>query len=259
MAAKKGFTQHCEKCNSDIGTYGFKKHYAVCDGTIINRYTPNPYVSRSLICQYCNKLCKNFASSSMHQIRCIHNENRIPPTRGMLGKKGSNHYTTGCVTTCPQATRDKLKISCAGIKWTDKQKLAQSVKMKEVAIENPESYSSSNRGRTKQIIYDDVKFQGNWELDFYKWAKSKNYNIIRPVQGFKYTYDGQRTYFPDFYILELDSYIEVKGYETDKDRAKWRDFPYTLIVIKEEQIKQIRKDTFNMDVYLNRLEDSPYK
>jgi hypothetical protein len=39
-------------------------------------------------------------------------------------------------------------------------------------------------------------------------------------------------------------YIEVKGYETDRDRAKWLQFPKNLRIIKETEIKQIRQGCF---------------
>jgi hypothetical protein len=42
----------------------------------------------------------------------------------------------------------------------------------------------------------------------------------------------------------MDLYVEVKGYETDRDRAKWRDFPKNLRIIKEAEIKQIRQGIF---------------
>lgn len=64
------------------------------------------------------------------------------------------------------------------------------------------------------------------------------------MQGFTYTWNGERTYFPDFYIESLDLYVEVKGYETDRDRAKWLHFPKKLCIIKAAEIKKIRQGSF---------------
>jgi hypothetical protein len=44
--------------------------------------------------------------------------------------------------------------------------------------------------------------------------------------------------------IKLDLYIEVKGYETDRDRAKWKYFPKKLRVIRSKDIKEIRKGCF---------------
>jgi hypothetical protein len=144
----------------------------------------------------------------------------------------------------------RLKISKSStdynkIKWADpviRAKHKQS--MKDAVKNNPDSYTSSNRGRTKQIIVDGIKLQGQWEVDFYNWAKEKGLSPERPTIAFKYEWNGERFYHPDFYIPSLDLYVEVKGYETDRDRAKWSQFPGKLRIIKAAEIKQIRQGCF---------------
>jgi hypothetical protein len=164
----------------------------------------------------------------------------------MLGKKGANQYTYGAVMT--DSTRHKISKSTATLnlkRWADpRNKLKQSETMKRAVENNPESYTSANRGRTKQIEIDGIKLQGQWEVDFYLWAKTAGLNPQRPTEGFKYIWNGERTYYPDFYIESLDLYVEVKGYETDRDRAKWLHFPKKLCIIKEKEIKEIKKGCF---------------
>ena len=60
--------------------------------------------------------------------------------------------------------------------------------------------------------------------------------------GFKYLKENgkQSLYFPDF-KLQDGRYIEVKGYETDLDRCKWRQFPYTLIILRKFEIENLNK------------------
>jgi hypothetical protein len=116
--------------------------------------------------------------------------------------------------------------------------------MRRAVENNPESYSSRNRGRTRQVIVDGIKLQGQWEVDFYLWAKAQGLDPKRPTEAFRYEWNGERWYHPDFYIESQDLYVEVKGYETDRDRAKWRDFPKNLCIIKEAEIKQIRQGCF---------------
>lgn len=199
-------------------------------------------------CQYCNRVAKSQNSQRQHEIRCNLNPNKIivKPSYGMLGKKGANQYTHGAV----MSLETKQKISSATTKqnikrWSDPaNKLKHSESMKQAVENNPESYSSSNRGRTKQIIVDGIKLQGQWEVDFYLWAKEAGLNPKRPTESFVYNWNGIRSYFPDFYIESLDMYVEVKGYETDRDRAKWSQFPKKLCIIKEAEIKQIRQGCF---------------
>ena len=201
-----------------------------------------------MFCQYCNKLTKSKISKQQHEIRCNSNPNgiKVKPSYGMLGKKGANQYTYGAEMT--ETTKKKISESTSQInlkRWSDPQnRIKHSEAMKKAVENNPDAYTSANRGRTKQIIFDDIKFQGRWELDFYKWAKEKELNPVRPKSGFTYIWNGERTYFPDFYIESLDLYVEVKGYETDRDRSKWSQFPKKLCIIKETEIKKIKNKTF---------------
>lgn len=228
-------------------------------------------------CQYCDKPAKSKNSKSQHELRCKHNPDHISlqylTQRGPIGQGiieptpcefcGKTHTTKSSLNNhrirCPQNPNRRIQAMTESGK--EKSRLANEAKSKRIwsdpefrkrhqdsmrqAVENnPESYTSSNRGRTKQIEYDGIKFQGQWELDFYKWAKDQGLDPKRPNKGFSYQWNGQRKYFPDFYIDSLDSYVEVKGYETDRDRAKWNQFPERLIIIKEQQIKEIRKGSF---------------
>lgn len=195
-------------------------------------------------CVHCGKQSKNVNSKKQHEIRCKNNPSRIivKPSYGMLGKKGANQYTYGSATS--HETREKLSIASKKQIWNDERRKKHSEVMKEASRKYPESYSSGNRGRTKQIIVDGIKLQGQWEVDFYLWAKSQGLNPIRSNKTFEYEWNGTRTYHPDFYIASLDLYVEVKGYQTDRDNAKWSQFPEKLRIIKKEEIKQIRKGCF---------------
>jgi len=204
-----------------------------------------------MICYYCNKPVKNERSKQQHELRCKNNPDKIDvkPSYGMLGKKGANQFTYGA--TVSESTKKKLSDSTRKLnkeRWADPEfKIRHSSAMKRAVELNPESYTSSNRGRVKQIVYDDIKFHGQWEVDFYKWAKSEGIDITRSVQGFKYIWNGERTYFPDFYIVSMDLYVEVKGYETERDSAKWAQFPKTICIVRQREIKMIRAGKFKKD------------
>ena len=151
---------------------------------------------------------------------------------------------TGVPYNLKDETRKKLGKSNKTRVWTEEMRKKHSEAMKKAVLENPESYTSSNRGRTKQIIYNGIKFQGRWELEFYKYCEEKNINIQRSNEWFEYEWNGIRKYFPDFYLPDFDLYIEVKGYETERDQAKWSQFPKKLKIIKKEEIYDMRKGCF---------------
>lgn len=156
---------------------------------------------------------------------------------------------TGIPYVLSDSTRKKLSESTTRNnikKWSSvDNRLKQSVSMKKAVADHPESYTSSNRGRTKQIIYNGVKFQGKWELEFYTYCIDKGIPIQRSNEWFEYEWRGTRKYFPDFYLPDRQLYVEVKGYETDRDRAKWLVFPKKLKVVRKEDIIAIRKGNWD--------------
>lgn len=131
--------------------------------------------------------------------------------------------------------------------WTDERKEIQSKIMRNITKSNPLSYRGRNRGRVKQFIIDGIRMTGTWEVEFYRWAKEKNLDPQQCVQGFLYSFNGDRTYYPDFWIPSLDIYIEVKGFETEKDRAKWSQFPEKLMIIRKKEIDQIKRGSFTLE------------
>ena len=163
----------------------------------------------------------------------------------MLGKKGSNQYIKGTAKPLTEEQRKKISERSKSVQWSEERRKLHSERMKEAVRNNPESYNSSNRGRTKQIIYDGIKFHGSWEVEFYKWAKENNLNPQRNEQAFEYEWNGKRSYFPDFYLPTYDAYVEVKGYETERDRQKWLTFPKKLYIIRRSEIEKIKRGTFS--------------
>ena len=275
----KRYTVSCLQCRSEISKSNFSKHIDSIQCASGGKYAP--IIKDNLICDYCNKLCKSINSVKQHEIRCKENPNRISLEyiKGVIrsadiaieecsfckkefkkrGAKG-NHEAR-----CPENVNRKLQIVSAEGKLAGKKKYSEwvtvhysdqsnrdkvSERMQQAVNDHPESYTSGNRGRTKQIIYNNIKFQGQWELDFYMWCETNSVFVIRSPNWFNYTWGRNRKYNPDFYIPSLDLYVEVKGYETDQDRAKWNQFPCNLSVIRQNEIMLIRKGQFSVPLLL---------
>lgn len=202
-----------------------------------------------LKCKFCHRDEKSNKSKSQHELYCKSNPEgqKRKPSYGMLGKKGSNQFIKGTAKPMTEAGKEAIRELNRNRPWTAETRAKHSASMKKAVENNPEAYSSSNRGRVKQIEYNGIKFQGNWELDFYKWCVTNNVLCERNTKGFKYEWNGTRTYFPDFYLPEKDEYVEVKGYQTERDTAKWNQFPNTLRLILKEDIMKIRRQEFVYD------------
>lgn len=109
-------------------------------------------------------------------------------------------------------------------------------------------------GRCKKILINTknagvISVDGSWEEIFAHFLDSLNIKWQRNIQRFDYNneYGVRSKYTPDFYIAEYDLYVEVKGYETAKDRCKWVDFPHKLRIIRKSDIKDIRNKRFILE------------
>ena len=206
-----------------------------------------------LKCKYCGKECKNNNSLTQHEIRCKLNPNRIDlsyiKTGHSKGHKGGNQYTKakqeGKILTISEETKNKISLALKGKKQSIELRQKRSEVMKQVIKNHPESYSSTNvNGRVKHYIYNNVILDGKWELEVAKYLDNKNIKWERPKQGFEYIWNNSiHIYFPDFYLPELNYYIEVKGYQRERDLYKWNSVE-NLIIIKQKEIEQIRNNTY---------------
>ena len=81
-------------------------------------------------------------------------------------------------------------------------------------------------GKGKRGWYKGYYCQSSWELAFVIYCLDFGINLIRNIDGFKYLWNGcERTYFPDFYLTDEDTYIEIKGYYNLRSKEKINQFP----------------------------------
>ena len=119
-------------------------------------------------------------------------------------------------------------------------------------VENGTWHYSFSKVRTYKYASKyagEVSLMGTWELKFAMYLDDHNIEWKRPKDKFYYEYgklkSGFGYYIPDFYIVNGEYYIEIKGYETDRDRAKWKWFPHKLKVIKGNDL--ITEYNINLD------------
>ena len=208
----------------------------------------------NLSCKYCNEDKKNSRSLINHELRCKKNPDRLKAIwskeqrakHSVLMKK--KHNNTNRVWN-----KETLKIMSKKSKrinntyWTEERKNEHSKKMLETVKKYPNSYSSDNvSGRAKIIEYNNKKLKGKWELLVAKWLDKHGYKWENDLEPFEYSWNNTtHLYFPDFYIKDLDVYIEVKGYERERDRCKW-SVVKNLIIIKKAEINKIKNNTFDI-------------
>jgi hypothetical protein len=208
-------------------------------------------------------MCKNENSLRNHERLCKSNPNRqnivsnfiaYNKKRKELSIPGSNQFIKAKqngmeIPTVSDETRKKLSIASKGRRYSDEHKKKHSIRMKKAVLENPDSYSAKNvSGRAPIIEYNGFYLKGSWELMVAKYLDKLDIKWINKIDGIPYEWNGSNhLYFPDFYLTEYDTYIEVKGYERERDRCKWKVLD-NLIVIKKKEIELIRnsKYVFNL-------------
>ncbi len=209
-------------------------------------------------CIFCDKLCKNFNSKRQHEVRCKLNPDAIEIVSnfinynekvksGEIERKITNQFTKAKELGLEKpivkdSTRKKISENSKKYIWTEERKLEHSKIMSEVALNNPDVYG--NKQKRNIIDYKGYKFDSLWELNVAKYFDLNGIKWIRPEVPIPYKWnDKWHLYYPDFYLVDFDKYIEVKGYETDRDKAKWSSVK-NIIVIKQKEIKQIIDGNF---------------
>jgi uncharacterized protein YjhX (UPF0386 family) len=113
-------------------------------------------------------------------------------------------------------------------------------KMMQTCLETNHNFNFSYRGNYQGFHYDS-----SWELSFIKYCIKNDIQIERNKKGFIYWFeDKKHKYYPDFYLPEVDLFIEIKGriFDKDREKAKWNQFSYKLDVYNKEKLKPIIKE-----------------
>lgn len=217
------------------------------------------------ICQYCSCQRKSKNSLVQHEIRCDLNKNKLESVAktekwydAMHARKGNgtNQYTKAVQNGLPKpspsdTSRKKWSESTARhnrIRFAnDENRLKHSLIMQETVRKYPNSYTKNNVcGRIKTVEYRGAKLKGSWELKTAQWLDYLNEEWIHEVNPQEYIWNNKsHLYFPDFYLPNRNVYIEVKGYKTDRDTAKWTQFKGTLIIIDKTIIHKLNTLTLH--------------
>ena len=210
-----------------------------------------------LNCRFCSRFCKNDNSLRNHERLCRSNSNRqktyfsdVENQKKML-KNRENQYQKASRLGLPKPVlsdeaRAKIiannKIVNANMSEASKQKRKKTISDK---VKSGEWHTSL--AKRMHYCYKGVDMHGKWEYNYAVWLDKNQIEWEKCKESFEYEFDGkQRRYTPDFYLKESDTYIEIKGYKTEKDEAKWNQFP------KYRKLEVLRKkDLISLGVEIN--------
>lgn len=226
-------------------------------------------------CKFCEKECKNDNSLRNHQRLCkLNPERQTTPFQDKDKQKeiakirGSKNQWSDPNYKMSDDTRKKLskttKERNANESEETKAKRKATIAKK---VENGEWHVSL--AKDHHYNYKGVDLHGKWELKYAKWLDENQIRWQRCKDSFSYYYEGKtRRYTPDFYLIDTDEYVEIKGYKTEKDEAKWSQFPEyrTLIVLLEDDLKAMNviqnpvwgKKEFTMKKYILVIDEDDF-
>ena len=118
-------------------------------------------------------------------------------------------------------------------------------------------------GRGKGGWYKGIYCDSTWELAWIIYSLDHNVKFQRNKQSFEYFFEGKYLkYYPDFIIhKEHKEYVEIKGYETNQNKAKQNQFPHKLTVLYQKDLKEIFEyvKTKYGQHFIELYENNPHK
>lgn len=186
-----------------------------------------------VICRYCSRNFSNNGGLVRHEKHCKSNPDRvqakISPNAG--AKKGNVPWNKGKTTS--ESHRKSISESLKGRKHSKETKK----KLSKIAKERGLGGITEGGGRGMKGRYKGFWCDSSWELAYLIYCLDKNIDINRNTERFPYEYMGENQYYiPDF-IVEGE-YVEIKGYVTEKWKAKQKYFPHKLRVLYKKDLKK---------------------
>ena len=199
-----------------------------------NQKTPEERISKSfnelqdnLFCQYCNKQCHNRNSLLNHERKCKLNPNRV------------DSYFIHYNPSHPVWNKG-LTVN------TDERVAKYTNSIKQWHKEHPHATGGmipKNAKVCKFGTYKGIYCDSSWELAVLIYHLDHHIDIHRNFNSFNYTYNNKvYNYYPDF-IIDNNTFIEVKGIYRENDQYKIEQFPTdkTLYVIDKSNISKYLK------------------
>ena len=225
----------CELCAQEVSKSNYTKH--------LRRHREHPETFKEtykldhtgLNCKFCNKQCKNTNSLIQHEMRCKSNPNRIEIVISKFNSgrsawnKGLSKETDERVLK--QAIAQTGKIGLRGDANPARRPEVRKKISDTCLRKSQEGTWHTSLAKDHHINYKECDFHSTWEVEYAKYLDAQNIKWLRTTDRFPYNYQESLHYYtPDFYLPETDEYVEIKGYSTGKDYAKWKQFPENKIL-----------------------------
>jgi len=188
-----------------------------------------------------NKYCGRSCSATVGNTGRIKSQNQRDKTRATLLKAYETGRLIGPVKKrieriCEKCGTKELVSPCYASRRYCSKKCANAELSKN--LKGKVGGYREGSGRGKSGWYKGYYCSSTWELIWIIYQLDHGIEFVRNYEGFPYTHKGNsHLYYPDFIVD--GEYIEVKGYDTDKDKSKWTAFPKSLKVLRKADMQPI--------------------
>jgi hypothetical protein len=171
-----------------------------------------------------------------------------PYCKGLFNKLGINSHVWKAHEGGRKEKKERIKLGRVkvGCASSLEKEIERKRKISETMKKNPNAGGlRQGSGRGKKCWYESkiagrVFLDSTWELAYAKWLDENNINWKRNWIKFPYEKENKiKYYIPDFYLIDSDEYIEIKGFERPEDKLKWSMFPYKLKILKYEELTKL--------------------
>jgi len=92
-------------------------------------------------------------------------------------------------------------------------------------------------GRGKMGWYKGYYCNSSWELAWVIYQLEHGLKFKRNTEGFEYTFENQKyKFYPDFKLVDVDFFFEIKGWITKKDEEKIHQFNHPIKVLGKKDL-----------------------
>lgn len=242
----------CPKCNKKFSKSVIKRHKNVC-----GKYKPRLFSLKNVLvekdgkfnCPKCKRIFSSIYGVCSHFYRVHTDEGKYDSFKNYNPEnrwnKGLTKETDNRIKKISQKLSEFYKKNSGTFKYhkhtvESKKKISEAAKR---GIENGTWHTGNSWVGTVKYISKFagiVHLMGNWELEYAKYLDDNNINWKLNQKRFKYVSKHLPTksgyYKPDFYLIDKNEYVEIKGYETEIDHDKWKQFPHKLKILRGKDL-----------------------
>lgn len=229
---------HCECGKGFEKQRSLSTHARFCDKYVKKTKKTEYLQNGSYECE-CGRRFEKHQSLNSHFSRCTIHRNGVHPAKRRHGG-GWNRGLTAETSESVKKNAESVKGK-GGRVWTDEDRRNHSRIMKG---KSGGCREGSNRWKGIKINHKnrEVWLDSSYELRFVNVLKKFGIDWEKNYRKFPYDYQGMhRKYIPDFWLHELNLWVETKGMLKEIDGYKWKQFPYQLTVLFNKQLVDLEK------------------